>query len=49
MFKHIAIRLSGASMAVVMVDLVDNGYFGQRPGVWGRDEVGPEHNEDINT
>lgn len=42
MAKHIAARLSGASMAVVIADLVDNGYFGQRPGIWGKDEPGPE-------
>lgn len=42
MAKHIAARLSGASMAVVIADLVDNGYFGQRPGIWGKDEAGPE-------
>ena len=42
MAKHIAARLSGASTAVVIADLVDNGYFGQRPGIWGEDEAGPE-------
>ncbi|MDK2756419.1 MAG: hypothetical protein KYX66_06755 [Blastomonas fulva] len=42
MAKHIAARLSGASMAVVMAELVDNGYFGQRPGEWGKDEPAPE-------
>lgn len=41
MAKHIATRLSGASMAVVIADLVDNGYFGQRPGIWGKDEAEP--------
>jgi hypothetical protein len=41
MAKHIAARLSGASMAVVMADLVGNGYFGQRPGIWGKDEAEP--------
>jgi hypothetical protein len=29
-------------MVVVMADLVDNGYFGQRPGVWGKYEAGPD-------
>lgn len=41
MARHIAARLSGASLAVVIADPVDNGYFDQRPGVWGRDEPGP--------
>lgn len=40
--KHIAARLSGASMAVVIADLVDNGYFGHRPGQWGKDEPAPD-------
>jgi len=42
MARHIAKRLSGASMAMVIADLVDDGYFGKRPGIWGRDEPGPE-------
>ena len=42
MAKHMAAALSGGSMAVVIADLVDNGYFGQRPGVWGKDEPAPD-------
>jgi len=41
MAKHIAKQLSGASMAMVIADLVDDGYFGKRPGTWGKDEPGP--------
>lgn len=42
MAKHIAKQLSGASMAMVIADLVDDGFFGKRPGTWGKDEPGPE-------
>lgn len=41
MAKHIASRISGASLAVVIADPVDNGYFDKRPGEWGKDEPGP--------
>ncbi|MGQ2943619.1 hypothetical protein [Blastomonas fulva] len=42
MAKHIAARLAGGSTAVVVADPVDNGYFDKRPGVWGKDEPGPD-------